>query len=194
MVDENALLTAAREGENFAFEELYMRNKEKIAGLVYRCVGNRQDAEDLLQEIFIKAFLSIKKFEPRPGASFSSYLYRRGINSSINFLKKRKRHDSYNHETEAGEINPVTMGRGNTNPEQASLKQETRENLQVGLDSLSPQQKMVFVLKHFQGLRVAEIARYMGCGEGSIRKQLFRAVCRLREKLNIIYAGAKNEM
>lgn len=189
-VDEKTLVRAAQKGEDSAFEELYMRNKEKIAAVVYYYVGNRQDAEDLLQDIFIKAFLSINKYSPRPGAHFSSWLYRIGINISINFLKKKKR----KHGFQAGpDPETLDIAAGNphvSNPEHSALNKEIREDFQSALDYLSPQQRMVFVLKHFQGLKVGEIARSMGCREGSVRKQLFRAVSKLRTKLNYFNAGA----
>lgn len=191
MVDETALVSAAQEGKESAFEELYMRNKEKIAAVVYRCVGNRQDAEDLMQDIFIKAFISIKKYQPQPGANFSSWLYRIGINCSINFLKKREKQNFYKSNPDTEVIEDVKYDRDHATPEQAALKQETREGFLIALDCLSAKQKMIFVLKHFQGLKVAEIARHMGCGAGSIRKQLYRAVLKMREKLGSFYAGAK---
>lgn len=183
MVDETALVNAAREGKESAFEELYMRNKEKIASMVYHYVGNRQDAEDLLQDIFIKAFISIKKYKPQPGAKFSSWLYRIGINTSINFLKKREKQNVYKSNEDTEPVKESKYNPAHSNPEQAALRQEIREGFLAALDCLSARQKMIFVLKHFQGLKAADIARYMGCGAGSVRKQLFRAVSKMREKL-----------
>jgi len=191
VADEKILVSAAQKGEDSAFEELYMQNKEKIAAVVYYYVGNRQDAEDLLQEIFIQAFLSINKYSSRPGVRFSSWLYRIGINISINFLRKKKRQHGFQCGTDPETVDIAAANPHVATPEHSALNKEIREDFQSALDVLSPQQRMVFVLKHFQGLKVGDIARSMGCREGSVRKQLFRAVSKLRAKLHYFNAGAK---
>lgn len=184
-IDEHELVTRAQKGDHTAMEELFMRNKEKIFSLAYRCTGNRQDAEDLLQEIFSRAFLALmkNKFNPRANAAFSTWLYRIGINCSISFLRKNKKH--YMNHLEPDEDNdPLdNVDSGDPGPEQSALKQEIRDKVNKGLNTLSAKQRMIFVLRFYQGLQVNEIAQYMKCSEGSVKKQLFRAVSKLREKL-----------
>ena len=89
--DEQHLVGLAKLGDNNAFEELYSQNKEKIFYLTFRYTRCQQDAEDLLQETFTRAFSSIDQFMSRDDATFSTWLYRIGINCSINFIRKHKK-------------------------------------------------------------------------------------------------------
>ncbi len=189
--DEHKLVALAREGDHTAMEALYMQNKEKIFSLAYRYVGNRQDAEDLLQDIFSKAFTALmeKKFTSRANAGFSTWLYRIGINCSISYLRKNKKylqnHMDTGEETETFD----STDSGDPGPEHSALMREVRETVNSGLGSLSAKQRMMFVLRFYQGLQVNEIARYMNCSEGSVKKQIFRAVAKLREKLAFYTEG-----
>lgn len=182
---EQRLVALAKMGDPTAFEELFMLNKEKIFNLTYRYTGSRQDAEDLLQETFSRAFLSIKKFKALGDAAFSTWLYRIGINCSINFLKK---HKNRRHRQVEGEIHTAAMAMvscDKANPEEAAVISEMEQQLEAGLEQLSPKQRMIFLLKHQQGLKAREIAAHMNCSEGSIKKQLARAM----EKLVNLFAA-----
>ena len=182
-VDEGHLVALAKLGDNTAFAELYLQNKEKIFHLTFQYTRSRQDAEDLLQEIFSRAFFSIQRFNARGGATFSSWLFRIGINCSLNFVKKQKnqvRHREYR-EPLPGD----TMDCQGSNPEETAVFQEMVAHLQVGLESLSARQRMVFILKHHEGLKAREIAQLMRCSEGSVKKQLNRAMSTLVKKLAV---------
>lgn len=189
--DEHKLVALAREGDHTAMEGLYMQNKEKIFSLAYRYVGNRQDAEDLLQDIFSKAFTALmeKKFTSRADAGFSTWLYRIGINCSISYLRKNKKY-LLNHLDTGEDTDPFeTVDSGDPGPEHSASMREVRETVNSGLGCLSGKQRMMFVLRFYQGLQVNEIARYMNCSEGSVKKQIFRAVSKLREKLTFYTEG-----
>lgn len=159
-----------------------MMNKEKIFGLAFQYVRNHQDAEDLLQEIFFRAFGSLSGFDPGRGAAFSTWLYRIGINVSINFLRKKKLELKHR---QAEENCMSQQDDCRSDPERQLLSREILESVERCLDELSPRQRMIFILKHFQGLKVREISQVMKCSEGSVKKQLFRAVKRLQGKLAI---------
>lgn len=181
---EANLVISAQEGDPAAMEELFLMNREKIFGLAFQYVRNHQDAEDLLQEIFFRAFGSLSGFDPGRGASFSTWLYRIGINVSINFLRKKKLELKHRQ----AEENCMSQPDGcRSNPERQLLSREILESVERCLDELSPRQRMIFILKHFQGLKVREIAETMKCSEGSVKKQLFRAVKRLQGKLAIFF-------
>jgi len=182
MIDEKKLVSDAGKGQEYAMEELYRRNRTAVAGLVYRYVGHRQDTEDLLQDIFIRAFSSIGKFQYRPNAGFSSWLRRIAVNTTINFMKKKYRQGRNFTTIEEDIQGPISQGP--SIPEKSAISREIQDKVNLGLDSLSPGQRMVFVLKHFHGMNLSEIAGHMGCSEGSVRKQLFRAVEKLRKRLS----------
>jgi RNA polymerase sigma-70 factor (ECF subfamily) len=182
ITDEQHLVALAKLGDNTAFEKLYLHNKEKIFHLTFQYTRNLQDAEDLLQEIFSRAFLSINQFKGVDNATFSTWLFRIGINCSINFIQKHKKqttHWELHHEIPGDKI-----AREYSNPEETAALKEMEEELEAGLDNLSPKQRMIFTLKHHEGLKVKEIAQMMKCSEGSVKKQLHRAMSTLVKKLN----------
>lgn len=182
-IQEQHLVARAKSGDNTAFEELYIQNKEKIFNLTFHYTRSPQDAEDLLQETFSRAFLSIHQFNAHDSAAFSTWLYRIGINCSINFIKKRKK------QMPQPELNRKIPGDAlaceRSNPEETAALNEMLEKLEAGLDSLSPKQRMIFTLKHHEGLKAREIALLMKCSTGSVKKQLNRAMSSLVKKLSI---------
>jgi len=177
---EDALVRAAQEGREEAFEEIFLRHRRAVADLAFRYTGNSQDAEELLQEIFVRSFLSIKSFRPMPDARFFSWLYRIGVNCSMNFVKKRK-----SREFRSGAAAREFDGQASRpqNPEAQYAGREMRQALNRAMAALSPAQRMIFVLKHFEQLSTQETAAHMKCSEGSVRKQLFRAVVKLRRAM-----------
>jgi RNA polymerase sigma-70 factor (ECF subfamily) len=189
--DEHKLITLACKGYHPAMEELYMKNKEKIYNLAYRYVGNRQDAEDLLQEIFARAFIALvkKKFNQRAGVAFSTWLYRIGINCSISYLRKNKKFLVY-HQEPMGDTDPIdTTGSDDPGPEYTAVMNDMNEKVTACLNDLSAKQRMIFVLRFYEGLQVKDIAQHMECSEGSVKKQLHRAVTGVRKKLTLFTEG-----
>ncbi len=181
-VEEEALIAAAQKGYEAAFEKLYIRYREAIADLAYKYVGNYQDAEELLQDIFVRSFMAIKQYRPLPDARFFSWIYRIDINCAINFVKKKKRMSSRSR----SEVREIDMETGRSlQPEAQYANSEIREAFYKGLKALSPKQKMIFILKNSDGMSTAEVAAHLNCSEGSVRKQLYRAVIKLREEMAI---------
>jgi RNA polymerase sigma-70 factor (ECF subfamily) len=181
-IEEEALIAAAQKGYETAFEKLYIRYREAIADLAFRYVGNYQDAEELLQDIFVRSFRAIKRYQPLPDARFFSWIYRIGINCAINFIKKKKRMSSRSH-SEAREMDALSMQ--SSQPESQYENREIREAFYRGMKVLSPKQKMIFILKNSDGMSTAEVAAHLKCSQGSVRKQLHRAVVKLRSEMAI---------
>lgn len=191
--DEQRLVNLAKLGDNSAFYELYSLNKEKIFHLTYQYTQNIQDAEDLLQETFSRAFLSIAKFKADDEARFSTWLFRIGINCAINFVRKRKQHWSRTISVEflPTESIPQTHVNEQGGPEENMVMEEMHRQLELGMAALSAKQRMIFVLKHYQGLKIKEIAEYMKCSEGSVKKQLSRAVETLMKIVTVVPKGVQ---
>lgn len=182
-MEERDLIAAAQAGSETAFEELYVRNRQAIAHIVYRYTGNYQDTEELLQEIFVKSFFALPGFECRAGATFFSWLLRIAVNASINFVRKKRREKTavWAPSRDGPEAPPADR------PETALLASEFRTLFAAGLQRLSPRQRMIFTLKHFQDMNLDEIAERMRCGSGSVRKQFHRAVVKLRKELSPLH-------
>lgn len=181
-VEEEALIAAAQKGQEAAFEKLYIRYREAIADLAFRYVGNYQDAEELLQDIFVKSFVAIKRYQPLPDARFFSWLYRIGINCAINFVKRKKR-TSFRSGSDLRYIDIQSMRA--VQPDTQHANREIREVYYEALDALSPKQRMIFILKNSDGMSTAEVAAHLKCSEGTVRKQFHRAVVKLRQEMAI---------
>jgi RNA polymerase sigma-70 factor (ECF subfamily) len=181
-VEEAALIAMVQKGHEAAFEKLYIRYREAIADLAFRYTGNYQDAEELLQDIFVKSFKAIKQYRPLPDARFFSWIYRIGINCAINFVRRKKR-TSFRSQPEIEEADVQIQQ--SLHPETQYVNREIREAFYKGLNALSPKQRMIFILKNSDRMNTAEVAAHLKCSEGSVRKQLYRAVVKLRQELAI---------
>jgi RNA polymerase sigma-70 factor, ECF subfamily len=174
--DEDVLVRRARTGDLGAYDELVQRYQERIYATVYHMTSNHEDANDLAQESFIKAFQALKSF--KGGSSFYTWLYRIAVNKTINFLKQRKNriHMSLNDLDFNAEHDPdlVALISDKTPRREADLT-ELQEKLNEALMKLSEPHRLVVVLHDVQGLSHDEIAKVMNCNIGTVRSRLFYA-------------------
>lgn len=174
--DEEVLVKRARAGDLEAYDELVQRYQERIYATVYHMTSNHEDANDLAQESFIKAFQALKSF--KGGSSFYTWLYRIAVNKTINFLKQRKNriHMSLNDLDFNAEHDPdlVAFVSDKTPRREAGLS-ELQEKLNTALMKLSEPHRLVVVLHDVQGLSHEEIAKVMDCNIGTVRSRLFYA-------------------
>jgi RNA polymerase sigma factor (sigma-70 family) len=174
--DEGVLVQRARTGDLEAYDELVQRYQERIYATVYHMTSNHEDANDLAQESFIKAFQALKSF--KGGSSFYTWLYRIAVNKTINFLKQRKNriHLSLNDLDFNAEHDPdlVAFVSDKTPRREANLS-ELQEKLNTALMKLSEPHRLVVVLHDVQGLSHEEIAKVMNCNIGTVRSRLFYA-------------------
>lgn len=165
------LCRRCRQGDVRALEELYRRHKDKVYALALRLTNNVQDAEDIVQDVFVQVYKKIGGF--REDAAFTSWLYRIAINFSLSTLRHRKRHpDMQLQETLKLEDRPRT-----------ETGKMLRPFLEAAIASLPPRSRLVFVLHDVQGFQHDEIARMLDCSEGTSKSQLHKARARLRKAL-----------
>ncbi len=173
---EADLVRRARRGDLAAYDELVKRYQERIYATIYHMTGNHEDANDLAQESFIKAFAALKSF--KGGSSFYTWLYRIAVNKTINFLKQRrnKHHLSLNDLDFNAEHDPdlVALISEKTPTRDVSLS-ELQKKLNEALLKLSEPHRMVVVLHDVQGVSHEEIAEIVGCNIGTVRSRLFYA-------------------
>jgi RNA polymerase sigma-70 factor (ECF subfamily) len=174
--EEMELVRRARSGDLEAYDELVKRYQERIYATVYHMTSNHEDANDLAQDSFIKAFQALKSF--KGGSSFYTWLYRIAVNKTINFLKQRKNrtHMSLNDLDFNTENNPdlVALISDKTPRREAGLS-ELQEKLNEALLKLSEPHRLVVVLHDVQGQSHEEIAKIMDCNIGTVRSRLFYA-------------------
>jgi RNA polymerase sigma factor (sigma-70 family) len=184
LVEESALVARARRGDLAAYDDLIKRYQERIYATIYHMTSNHEDANDLAQDSFIKAYQALKSF--KGGSSFYTWLYRIAVNKTINFLKQRKnrQHMSLNDLDFNAEHDPdlVALISDNT-PRRAAGLTELQEKLNEALLKLSEPHRLVVVLHDVQGLSHEEIAKVMECNIGTVRSRLFYARQQLQAML-----------
>lgn len=174
--DDSKLVARAQSGDPAAFEELVRRNGLRVFGIAYHMLGHREDAEDVTQNVFLKAHRSLSRFQGR--SAFSSWLHRIAVNETYNFLKKRRktRHLSLADMDPLNPDNPVHARLlSNDSPIRAADLKDLQEKLNAALQSLSHTHRTVVVLHEIEGLPHEEIADLMGCSVGTVRSRLYYA-------------------
>jgi RNA polymerase sigma-70 factor (ECF subfamily) len=184
--EENKLVIAAQNGDRSAFEELVYRYDKNVLGIAYSFINNNEDAKDIYQEVFLRVYKGIKKFEFR--SEFSTWLYRVTTNVCLTYRSQKKKYayTSLDDEPEEEDGNPRSLANtltDNQTPANEAINSEISTNIEKGLDKLSPQQRLVFTMKHYKGYKIKEISTMMNCSEGTIKNYLFMATQRMREHL-----------
>jgi len=177
--EEEALVQRARQGEPEAFEHLYEANFDRIYRYLMLRVGNRADAEDITQQVFLKALEAIKSFRPR-GAPFSSWLFRIAHNQVVDHYRKRNRERTL----------PLDEARsasaGNSDPADIAEQNLRLEQVAAACSYLTDAQREVISLRFAAGLSVAEAAMAMGKTEGAVKVMQHDALVKLRRLLSAV--------
>lgn len=174
--DDEVLVARARRGDGPAFDVLVERYKERLYATVYHMTSNHEDANDLVQDTFIKAYKSLASFKGH--SSFYTWLYRIAVNRTINFLKRRKNRNQFSLDDVDSSIQTdpdfVELMSHVTPRREAGLT-ELRGKLNEALQELSEPHRTVVVMHDIQGMTHADIAKVMKCSEGTVRSRLFYA-------------------
>lgn len=178
------LVTAAKRGDQSAFEELVNRYEKKIFRLTMNITRNTEDAEDAMQDAFMKAYSHLKTFEE--GSRFYTWLVRIAANEALMRLRKRRPNQFSLDEPIEGEEEtiPRDIQDWGPSPEQRYAQSEMREILNGAIDQLSPDFRVVFVLRDIEDLSTEETASTLGISEAAVKSRLLRARLRLRQKLD----------
>jgi RNA polymerase sigma-70 factor (ECF subfamily) len=180
------LMTRIAKGDDKAFETLVSRHQTSVLNLIYRYIGDRTQAKDLAQEVFIRVWKSAKTYKPE--AKFTTWLYRITANLCFNELKssRRKKWFSFNRFDEDGEHTlEETLADSAPSAEDLLLEKERTRQISDALQSLPDNQRMALVLKRYDDLSYQEIAQVLGCSVSAVESLLFRAKRTLQEKLKI---------
>ena len=173
---EQELVRRARRGDLEAYDDLVRRYQERIYATIYHMTANHEDANDLAQDTFIKAYQALKSF--KGGSSFYTWVYRIAVNKTINFLKQRKNrsHMSLNDLDFNAEHDPDMLALvSDKTPRREANLNELQEKLNEALQKLSEPHRLVVTLHDVQGLAHDEIAEIMDCNIGTVRSRLFYA-------------------
>jgi RNA polymerase sigma factor (sigma-70 family) len=184
-VEEMVLVKRALKGDLSAYDDLVRRYQERIYATIYHMTSNHEDANDLAQEAFIKAFQALRSF--KGGSSFYTWVYRIAVNKTLNFLKQRKNktHMSLDDLDFNAEHDPdlVALISDKTPRREAGLA-ELQEKLNAAMQKLSEPHRLVVTLHDVQGLSHEEIAKIVDCNAGTVRSRLFYARQQLQAYLS----------
>jgi len=183
-IQDRNLIEKAQKGDTLAFEELVRIYDRKVLSLALKYLNNEEDAKDAYQEVFIRVFRNIKKFKFE--SEFSTWLFRITTNVCFTFKTKNKKTSTVDimYNTDEEEMNPMdTLSGHSPTPDEKLSQFETSMKISDAINKLSAKQKLVFIMKHFEGYKIREIAEITEIKEGTIKKYLFEAVNRLRCQL-----------
>jgi len=192
-VTDAAVVAQVLAGDKEAFRLLVDRHSRSIFHVTFRMTGNQQDAEELVQETFLRAYKALARFELR--SNFSTWLYRIAVNRTLDFLsvKKMQSKDTYqivdepDHE-EGRQIQLPATGPG---PERMMLSSEMKNKVAQSMSLLTPVERIAFTMRHMEGRSIEEIGETLKLNTSAAKNSVFRAVKKLRQQLEVYASPAR---
>jgi RNA polymerase sigma-70 factor (ECF subfamily) len=189
-VSELDLVKRCQAGETEAFDELITRYRTRVFGMIYNMVHSEQDAWDLAQDSFLKAWKSIGRF--RGQSSFYTWIYRIVMNVTIDWLRKKQIKGGgaeFDDEIQLTEVDPAsrTVPKKGALPHEAMERDEIRGRIEKAIAQLSPEQRAAILMKEIEGMQYREIAEALGCSIGTVMSRLFYARKKLQNLLRDVY-------
>src|SRR6201993_2897489 len=182
-----------RSGDTDAYRVLVARHGRALFRMAFRMTGNEQDAEDVVQESFLRAYRQLGKFDER--ASFGTWLYRIASNCSLDLVRSRKRRSEqlvYQDADRPEQDDPMAaLPSPDPTPERAAFSTEVRERVAQAMNDLSATERTAFVLRHFEGMCIEDVSQVLECQPGAAKHSVFRAVQKLRRALEPLVSAAR---
>jgi RNA polymerase sigma-70 factor (ECF subfamily) len=174
-LDDAAAVAEARSGNQEAFKVLVDRHSRSLYRLAYRMTGKAEDAEDVVQETFIRAFRQLSRFEAR--SNVSTWLYRIAFNCAVDFLRSRPRRESA---TEADVLERLAPAATGPTMDDLVYAGQIGERMQLALGDLSEKERAAFLMRHYHGCSIEEIGSTLGMKTNATKHSIFRAVKKMR--------------
>jgi RNA polymerase sigma-70 factor (ECF subfamily) len=189
-VSELDLVKQCQDGNAEAFDQLVGRYRTRVFGMIYNMVHNEQDAWDLAQDSFLKAWKSIGRF--RGQSSFYTWIYRIVTNVTIDWLRKKQVKGGgaeFNDELQVREVDPAarTVPKAEAAPAERMEQREIRARIDTAIQQLSPEHRAVILMKEMEDMQYHEIAETLGCSIGTVMSRLFYARKKLQNLLRDVY-------
>ncbi len=182
---DDQLVARARGGDTEAFGRLVKQNSAMLFQVAFRLTGNEANAEDVVQEAFIRAYRKLDRFDGR--SAFGTWLYRITVNCSMDAMRKKQR------SRESADLEPVLEVKqpstSEPGPQRLALSGEISDQVSAVLDQLSTMERTAFLLKHYEGRSLVEISEIMDMKVNAVKHAIFRAVKKLRAELAPLVRG-----
>lgn len=175
------LVARAREGEEAAFRALVQEHSRAVYGRAYQLTGDPHDAEDVVQETFLKVFRNLDGFDGR--SRFETWLYRVATNAAMDLMRKRQRHASRRAEIEAPSGDPLPVEAPIPDPEHRAEGRAVGERIEHAMSRLTVGERAAFTLRHVEGQSIREIGEALGLKDNAVKNAVFRAVQKMRREL-----------
>jgi RNA polymerase sigma-70 factor (ECF subfamily) len=184
--NDTELIMQTQRGNMDAFEQLVQRYDKRVLTIAAGYVNSSDDAKDIYQEVFIRVYKGLSKFQYK--SEFSTWLFRITTNVCLSHRMRGRRHTHTSLDQEVNDEDGQPHALKETLTDNTAADQQTHDaeismRVEQALKTLSPRQKMVFSLKHYEGYKLKEIAEMMKCSDGTVKKYLFEATARLRKQL-----------
>ncbi|HLJ28723.1 MAG TPA: sigma-70 family RNA polymerase sigma factor [Candidatus Angelobacter sp.] len=191
-ITDAAVVAQVLAGDKDAFRLLVDRHTRSIYSVAYRMTANQQDAEEIVQEVFLRAYRSLARFELR--SSFATWLYRIAVNRSLDFLKAKKMTDAYQVSDNRGpdeEEREIQVAAKDPGPDRLLLSAEARQKISQAISALSPAERVAFTMRHMEGKSIEEICKTLNVRASAAKNSIFRAVQKIRQQLGPLVSVAK---
>jgi RNA polymerase sigma-70 factor (ECF subfamily) len=177
-LDTETLIRRCQKGDRLAIEALIRRHQNYVYRLCYLVMRNQQDAEDMAQETFVRAFRALPRYEIRLGTSFEAWLYRISVNACRSRMRRR-----WYQALPWPEPAPEMVAEADQQPDRQAMQGEQRDRILAAIDTLGEKHRLVVILRYYAGLSNEEIAQTLDIPSGTVRSRLHAARRRLRELL-----------
>lgn len=184
---EAAAVAQVLAGDRDAFRVLVDAHSRSIFNLAFRMTGNQQDADEVVQETFLRAYKSLDRFEGK--SKFSTWIYRIAVNRCLDMLEKKKISGDYTISDDPDpEEQTVQVASTEAGPERQLLSREANEKIALAMKTLTPTERIAFTLRHMEGRSIEEISKTLKVKENAAKNTIFRAVKKLRINLEPLVA------
>ena len=192
-VSDAAVVAQVLAGDKDAFRLLVDRHSRSIFHVTFRMTGNQQDAEELVQETFLRAYKALARFELR--SNFSTWLYRIAVNRTLDFLsvKKMQNKDTYQivDEPDPEEGRQIQLSSDKPGPDRMVLSSEMKSKVAQSMSLLTPVERIAFTMRHMEGRSIDEIGETLKLNTSAAKNSIFRAVKKLRQQLEVYASPAR---
>ena len=178
---DSAAIARARSGDPDAFRSLVERHSRNVFRLAFRMTGNENDAEDIVQETFLRAYKQLGRYESR--SSFGTWLYRIAANCSLDLIRVRKFRGELPKSDDENKDPMEMLPSSEPGPDRLAASRQVEQHVAEAMAGLSAQERTAFVLRHFEGLSIEQISGMLGVGGNAAKHSIFRAVQKLRAAL-----------